>query len=143
MKVKDIMTQDPIFCTPQTGLQAVAHMMCDADCGEIPIVESPTNPKPVGVITDRDITCRAVAEGKNPLQLKAQDCMSSPVITVTPETELEECCQLIEQRRIRRVLVVDEDGRCCGIVSQADIARRCPPNLASEVVKEVSQPAAA
>ena len=75
MHVKDIMTPDPAVCTPDTGLPAVAQMMVDNDCGEIPVVENMRNRLPVGVITDRDITCRTVARGLNPLEMIASDCM--------------------------------------------------------------------
>ncbi|MCM2305651.1 MAG: CBS domain-containing protein [Elusimicrobia bacterium] len=143
MKVRELMTKDPLACTPETGLRDVAKMMCEGDCGEIPVVESKTSAKPVGVITDRDITCRAVARGRNPLELTAADCMSSPAVTVTPETSLEDCCKVLEKHQIRRVPVVDKQGRCCGMVAQADIARRGPAEATCEIVKEVSQPVAA
>ncbi|HXT01323.1 MAG TPA: CBS domain-containing protein [Elusimicrobiota bacterium] len=143
MKAREIMTKNPVVCTPETGLQAVATMMCDTNCGEIPVVESMSNQTPVGVITDRDITCRVVAKGLNPRELKAASCMSSPALTVGQDTELQECCEILEGHQIRRVPVVDKQGRCCGIVAQADIVLRCPPDVASEVVKEVSQPVVA
>ncbi len=77
--------------------------------------------------------------GKDPRELTAGDCMSSPCVTVTPGTRLDKCCTTMEENRIRRLVVVDQDGFCCGIVSQADIARRIA-DKAGEVVKEVSQP---
>ena len=83
-KVKEIMTEKPACCTSHTSLQAVAKMMCDNDCGEIPVVDDLETLKPVGVITDRDITCRAVAVGKNANELTASDSMTSHCITVTP-----------------------------------------------------------
>lgn len=88
--------------------------------------------------TDRDIACRAVAQGKDARAIKASDCMSSPAITVTPDIDVDECCELLERRQIRRVLVVDGKDRCVGIVSLADIARKCGPLKAGEVVREVS-----
>ncbi len=138
MQVKEIMTKSPTFCTPEAGLQAAAQMMCDNDCGELPVLENKQTMKPVGVITDRDITCRAVARGKNPLGLKVSDCMSAPVVTVTPDTDIDVCCELIEMHQIRRVPVVDDRGRLCGIVAQADIARKCGVDKAGEVVRRVS-----
>lgn len=137
MKVKEIMTADPACCSPETSLQEVARMMVSNDCGEIPVVQ---HRKPVGVITDRDITTRTIAAGRNPMQLNARDCMSSPVITVTPETSLDECCQTMEQHQIRRVPVVDATGACCGIIAQADIAQYARPDETAEVVRGVSQP---
>jgi CBS domain-containing protein len=138
MKVKEIMTQDPRYCTPDEELAAAAGMMCDANCGELPVLESRESMRLVGVITDRDIACRAVATGKNAAELKVSDCMSSPPIAVTPDTDVDECCDILERNRIRRAPVVDDDGRCCGIVSQADIALKCEPRKAAELLHEVS-----
>ena len=140
-KVKEIMTQEPGCCTPDTDLPSVAKMMCDYDCGEIPVVDNKESMRPLGVVTDRDITCRLVAEHKNPLELKAKDCMSSPCITVTPETTLDQCCALMEEHQIRRLPVVDASGKCCGIVSQADIALKAPKDKTAEVLQEVSKAA--
>ncbi len=142
MQVREIMTNQVVCCTPDTGLQEVAQMMVQHDCGAIPVVESQDNPVPVGMITDRDICCRSVAEGKNPLELQAKDCMTDHCATVTPETSLEECCQVLEDHQIRRAPVVDEQGRCCGVVAQADIALTAPEATA-EVVREVSKHSAA
>lgn len=140
MHVQDIMTKNPACCTPATKLQDVARTMVEHDCGCVPVVESQETLKPVGVITDRDITCRTVAQGKNPLEMTAGDCMSSPVMTVTPETSVEDCCADMEQNQVRRVPVVDATGGCCGIVAQADIAKAVPRQEMAKVVQEVSQP---
>ena len=122
MNVQEIMTKDPACCTQDTGLQEVAKMMVDNDCGCIPIVDSKDSKKPVGIITDRDIATRVVAEGKNPLDLTAKDAMTKNVVTVTPEMSIEDCCNLMEEKQLRRIAVVDQNGACCGIVAQADIA---------------------
>jgi CBS domain-containing protein len=143
MQVREIMTTDPACCTPKTTLQEVAQMMVDFDCGEIPVIENTENSLPIGVITDRDIVCRTVARGLNPLELTADDCMTRPCVTVTPETSVEECCRILEHNKIRRVPVVDAGGCCCGIVALADIALHAKKNATAEVVKEVSEPSAA
>jgi CBS-domain-containing membrane protein len=80
-------------------------------------------------------------EGRNPLELTAKDCMSQPVVTVMLDTVLEDCCHTMEQNQIRRVPVVDENGACCGVVSQADIARVASEARAGHVLREVSRPA--
>lgn len=139
MKAKDILTANVATATPETTVEDIAKMLVEHDCGAIPIVRSATSRKPVGVVTDRDIVCRVVALGKNPREVKAQDCMSSPCVTVTPSAQLDVCCTTMEENRIRRLVVVDQEGVCCGIVAQADIARRIA-DKAGEVVKEVSQP---
>jgi CBS domain-containing protein len=140
MDVREIMTPDPVCCTPDSSLETAAQLMLRHDCGEIPVVENKDTMRLIGVITDRDIVCRSLAQGKDPLRMSVQDCMSAPAVTVTPETPLEECRQVMETHQIRRVPVVDPNGCCCGIVSQADIARQLPSQQAGEVVKEVSQP---
>ena len=138
-KAKDIMSANPACCTPEHDVQQAAEMMVKHDCGEIPVAESKDHPKPVGVITDRDITCRVVAAGKNPSQTRVRDAMSSPPVTVKPETSIDDCCRLLEENQIRRVPVVDQSGRCCGIVSQADIAKAAPTEETAEVLKQVSE----
>ena len=130
------MTANPACCTADAGLQEVAKMMVDNDCGCIPVVK---DGEPVGTITDRDICCRTVAEGKNPLELTAADAMTPNVVSVTPDTTLDECCKVMEDHQIRRVLVVDNKGACCGIIAQADIAATAPPEEVGEVVQEVSK----
>ena len=141
MNVGEIMTKNPACCTAETPLQEVAQMMVDHDCGCIPIVDSEDSKTPVGMITDRDITCRIVAKGQNPLDLTAADAMTSTVVSVTPETSIEECCNLMEESQIRRVAVVDENGSCCGIIAQADIANNASDSKTAEVVQEVSKSA--
>lgn len=141
MQVKDIMTRNPACCTADTNLQEVAMLMVEHDCGETPVVDGKKSMKLVGVITDRDITIRTVAEGKNPLEMTAGDCMSTPCVTVTQEMSVDECCKVMEENQVRRVPVVDDKGSCCGIVAQADIAQHATRQETAEVVKGVSQPA--
>jgi CBS domain-containing protein len=143
MQVKEVMTADPACCTSETGLQEVAQMMIDNDCGEIPVVENKENNLPIGVITDRDIVCRTLARGLNPLDLTVAHCMSKPCVTVTPDMSVEECSRILEENQIRRVPVVDAGGSCCGIVALADIVLHARNSVAAEVVKEVSMPSAA
>jgi CBS domain-containing protein len=143
MRVKEVMTADPACCVPETALQEVAQMMVDHDCGEIPVVENKKTNLPIGVITDRDIVCRSVARGFNPLDLAVGDCMSTPCVTVTPDMSLEECSRIMEENKIRRVPVVDAAGSCCGIVALADIALYAKRSVTAEVVKEVSEPTSA
>ncbi|MEO5857510.1 MAG: CBS domain-containing protein [Pyrinomonadaceae bacterium] len=143
MNVKEVMTADPACCTSDMSLQEAAKLMVDNDCGCIPIVDNIDSKKPVGMITDRDITIRTVAEGKNPLELRVSDAMTANAITVTAQTSLEECCNLMESNQVRRVAVVDENGSCCGIIAQADIAVNGDQRKTAEVVQEVSRSTAA
>jgi CBS domain-containing protein len=113
--------------------------MVEYDCGEIPVVDGRDTMIPIGVITDRDITCRAVAEGCDPTETTVREYMSTPCVTVRPEASMAECCQVLEENQLRRVPVVDDSGRLCGIVAQADIAKNASPRQTGEVVREVSQ----
>ncbi len=137
-KIRDIMTPDPACCTKDTPLQEVARQMLEQDCGAIPVVDEET--RPVGIVTDRDITVRCVARGINPLESTAGDCMSEGCISVSEDASLEECIEKMEDSQVRRVLVLDGEGCLCGIVSQADIALNAPEVTAAEVLEEVSQP---
>ena len=138
MQVREIMSKDAKCCGPTARLVDVAQMMVAEDCGEIPVCDE--SGKPVGVLTDRDIVCRLVAKGKEPTSLTAQDCMSSPVVTVTPETNIDDAARLMEQYQLRRLPVVDADGRCCAMVAQADLATKGPHDTVVEVVSRVSEP---
>jgi CBS domain-containing protein len=140
MKLKDAMTDNPICCTRNTPLEEVARMMLENDCGAIPVVEDQEKWKPIGIVTDRDMVTRAVADGKNPLDLVAGDIMTSHPVTVQGENDLEDAIRLMEKHRVRRILVVDRSGGCVGIVSQADIARHAPEREIGEVVEELSRP---
>ena len=139
MNVLDIMAKSPAVCTPDTPLSEVARMMVDHDCGAIPVVESRETPRPVGVLTDRDIVVRLVAEGQNPLDRTAGDAMSDSVASVPSDASLEECTRVMEDNQIRRVIVVGEDGTVIGMVSQADIALNAAPQTVAGVLREVSE----
>lgn len=133
--VQEIMTKDPVCCSPDASLREVSELMRDNDCGEIPVTEQG---KPIGVVTDRDIVCRTIAEGKDAAKATARECMSSPVDTIKPETTVDEAVQRLEEKQIRRGLVVDDTGRLVGIVAQADLALKAGPEKAGELVQRVS-----
>jgi CBS domain-containing protein len=137
MKAKDLMTSDPTVCRPETRLPEVARMMCEEDCGAIPVVDA--QGKPLGVVTDRDIVCRVIAKGSDAQQTQVRDCMTPDPVTASSEASIDEVCELLEQSQIRRLLIVDESGACCGIVSQADVALHAGERKAGEMVKEVSR----
>lgn len=142
MKIKDIMTDNPICCTRGTPLEEVARMMLENDCGAIPVVEDQERWKPAGIVTDRDIVLRAVAESRNPLELTAGEVMSSNIVMVDIDSGVEDAIHQMEKHRVRRILVTDRNGGCIGIVSQADVARHLGERETGEVVEEVSRPSA-
>lgn len=134
---RDVMTENPVCCTPDTSLDEVAKLMRQNDCGEIPVIDSAE--QPVGVVTDRDIVCRVVAEGKNPSAYPAETCMSQPVTTVQVSAPLDDVVATMEKHQVRRVPVVDESGRCVGIISQSDVAWVGDQREVAELVREVSR----
>ena len=134
---RDVMTPDPACCTPNTTLDEVAKLMAQNDCGEIPVVD--VGDTVVGVVTDRDIVCRVVAEGKNPIAYTAETCMSQPAVTVRTDAPIDEVVSTMEKHQIRRVPVVDEQDCCVGIISQADVAWKRPEREVAELVREVSR----
>jgi CBS domain-containing protein len=142
MRVQDIMTPDPACCTRYSALTDVARMMRDRDCGAIPVVEDNSR-KLIGIISDRDIVIRTLGHGRNPFHLMASDCMTMVVATVRPEDSVEECAKRMQEHKVRRIPVVDDQGNCCGIVAQADLARHVPKQKTGQVVRGLSQPAGA
>jgi CBS domain-containing protein len=140
MTVREFMTDDPVCCTPDVTIQEAARLMKSHHVGAIPVVTSLDHKFLVGIITDRDLACRAVAQTLDPRQTAVRDCMSSPVATVTPETALETCCKIMETDQIRRLPVVNDHRQLLGIIAQADVARVAPDYQIAELVKDVSVP---
>ncbi len=139
MDIRSIMTADPTCCSTDTTVREVAQLMKERDCGLIPVVDG--HRKPVGVITDRDIVVRAMAEDDFSSSATVGKYMTSPVTTISSQCSLDECAEVMEQNQIRRVVVVDEQGCVAGIVAQADIALAGRDGRTAEVVKQVSRPA--
>jgi CBS domain-containing protein len=137
MRVKDLMTRDPNFCGPQSSVRLVAQMLVDHECAAIPVCE---DGKLVGVITDRDLAVRTLAGGKEPLQMTAQDCMTSPVVTIGPNATFEEAAALMVQNRIHHLPVTDADGTLIGMVAQSDLGRRMSNREFGQLARETSIP---
>jgi CBS domain-containing protein len=139
MKVKEIMTSAPAVCGPDTPIEEVARTMVGRDCGAVPVVAAGDR-RLAGIITDRDIVVRGVAEGRNPLTLKASDCMTASVFTIDENASLDDCTDLMESKKVRRLPVVSSSGALVGIVAQADVARHASRKDAGELVRDVSAP---
>jgi len=126
MRVKEVMTEHPICCLPAAPLTRVAKLMVENACGAIPVVSSLREMTPVGMITDRDIAVRTVAQGRNPLDMIAGDIQSAPIATVDENATLQECAALMQQHQLRRMVVIDVRGWVSGIVTQSQITRHPP-----------------
>jgi len=136
-RARDVMTPDPACCSPHTSIDQVAKMMIQNNCGEIPIVDAAN--RPLGVVTDRDIVCRIVAEGKNPLGYTAEQAMTTPAVTLGTDVSIDDVILTMEDHQIRRVLVVDDGGACAGIIAQADLAVKGTARKTAELLREVSR----
>jgi CBS domain-containing protein len=140
-KCQDIMTKDPFCCMPTDSAQRAAQLMRDRNVGAILICDSEETKRLVGIVTDRDLCLRVVAEGCDPKSTCVGDVMTRQVFTCRPEDDVEKAVELMESRQVRRVPVVDERNRIVGIITQGDIANRLrDPQKVAEVVMEVSKP---
>ena len=145
MRAQDLMTPSPACVTANESVRKVAQLMEDHDCGCIPVVDERDNRRVVGVITDRDIAVRAVAQGKGP-DTKVTEVMTPDATCCSVNDDLEIVEQVMADKQIRRVVIVDADGYCCGIIAQADLARVADRSPEGEqdlarVVERISQPA--
>jgi len=138
---QDIMTRDPFCCEPTDSAQRAALLMKERNVGAIPVCESHETRRLVGIVTDRDLALRVVAEGRDPKSTRTGEVMTQKVFSCSPEDRLEKALELMERHQVRRIPVVDQQGRIVGIISEADIAIRLKdPKKIAEVVAEVSKP---
>jgi CBS domain-containing protein len=147
MKVSEIMTRNPRTVTPETSVSEAAQVMKEEDVGIVPVVEqvggAETRARLVGVVTDRDIAIRHVAEGRS-IDGPVRDIMSGGVRSCGPEDSVETVMELMGAEQIRRVPIVDERGSLVGVVSQADLVRKASDDAKVErTVEEISQPGGA
>lgn len=135
MKVRDAMSRDPRTVDSGVSVVEVARLMRDEDVGLIPIVESD---RIVGTVTDRDIAVRVVADGRSAEDVKVADVASRELVTVDPDQDLDEALRLMAKHQVRRLPVVEEDGKLIGIVAQADIAMHADASQAGELLEKIS-----
>jgi CBS domain-containing protein len=128
--ISEIMTSNPLAIDADKSVGSAAKMMRDEDVGLAPIVEGD---QLVGMLTDRDIAIRVVAEGKDPATTAVRDVMSTNVMTIDPQQDLDEALHLMAQHQLRRLAVVEEDGRLIGVIAQADIAKHASDKATGEV----------
>jgi CBS domain-containing protein len=134
--IREAMTSNPCSIDATQTVAYAARMMRDEDVGVAPIVEGD---KLVAVLTDRDIAIRVVAEGKDPQATKVDEVASREIVTVDPDQDLDEALRLMAQHQVRRLPVVEEDGRPVGILSQADVAREGNDADTGRVVQQISE----
>jgi CBS domain-containing protein len=134
--IREVMTSKLCSIDTDKSVAYAAKMMRDEDVGIAPIVEGD---RLVGVLTDRDIAVRVVAEGRDPEQVKVTEVASRDVVTLDPQQDLDEALRLMARHQVRRLPVVEEDGRLVGVVAQADVAQEGDDRQTGEVVEQISR----
>ncbi len=134
--IRDLMTKNPCSIDADKPVAYAAKMMRDEDVGLAPIVEGQ---KLIGTLTDRDIAIRVVAEGKDPQSTTVREVATTRLVTIDPDQDLDDALGLMAKNQVRRLPVVEEDGKLTGVVAQADVARHASDQQTGEVVEEISK----
>jgi CBS domain-containing protein len=144
MKIKHVMTKDPMCCVTSDTAQRAARIMRGEDTGVVPVVENEESRTVIGVVTDRDLCMNIVAEGRDPRTTQVHECMTAIVVSCSPQDSVHRVTELMRENLIRRIPVVDEAHRLVGIVSIADVVGRSNVRTSEthETLKTVSAPVA-
>jgi CBS domain-containing protein len=134
--VQEVMTSDPSTVESSSPIVAAAEIMRNEDVGSVPVLE---DGRLAGIVTDRDIVLRVVADGRDARAITVGEIASRQVTTIAPDQSLDEAARLMAQNQVRRLPVAEEDGRLVGIVAQADVARSEDPTRSGEMVEEISR----
>jgi CBS domain-containing protein len=135
MFTSQVMRPRTEWITPDVTVQEAARKMCESEVGCLPVGE---DNRLVGIITDRDITCRAVAEGWDPKTTPVREIMSKGVVYCFDDNDVEEAAWHLEKKRLHRIVVLDKDKRLVGMLSLSDIATNCAHDLTGEVMQAIS-----
>ena len=134
--IREVMTANPSTIETDGFVIEAAKIMKAEDAGVVPVTE---NGRLIGMVTDRDIAIRVVAEGKDPQSTSVREVASKDLVTIDPQQDLDEALRLMAQHQVRRLPVIEEDGRLVGVVAQADVAREGDDTKTGQVVQEISQ----
>ena len=139
-KCNEVMTKNPICCLPNDMVAGVAELMKNENIGSIPVIENEQTKKLVGIVTDRDLTLKIVADGLDAKSTKVETVMTRKVVTCHSEDDLQKALDAMAEHQLRRIPVIDHDNKVVGIIAQADVATRVDqPEKTAEMVKEISQ----
>lgn len=142
MKCSEVMTKDPSCCLPTDNVFEVAQLMKSEDVGSIPIVSDKQTNKLEGIVTDRDLAIKVVAEGRDAKNTSVREVMTTGVVTCSADDNVDDALNLMEEHQVRRIPIVDDNGRLAGIIAQADVATRMEePHKTAEMVEEISKAA--
>ena len=139
MTCNEIMTSNPECCLPSDSVMKAAQLMKSEDVGPIPIVEDRDNRKLAGIVTDRDLAIKVVAEARDPETTTIKEVMSADVFSCQGDEDIDAALKLMENHQVRRIPVVDKNDRLLGIIAQADVATRLgSASKTGRVVEEIS-----
>jgi len=139
-KCSEVMTKDPVCCVPNDMVAAAAKLMRTGNVGSIPVIENEQTRRLVGIVTDRDLAMKIVAEGQDAKSTRVEAVMTHKVVTCHAEDDLQKALDAMAEHQLRRIPVVDNDNKVVGIIAQADVATRMDqPEKTAEMVKEISQ----
>ena len=139
-KCNEVMTKNPVCCLPNDVVEKAAGLMKNENIGSIPVIENEETQKLVGIVTDRDLTLKIVAEMFDAKSTKVAAVMTRNVVTCRAEDDLQKALDLMSEHQLRRLPVVDKDNKVVGIIAQADVATRVDqPEKTAAMVKEISQ----
>jgi CBS domain-containing protein len=140
MKVREVKTANPACCLATDTAQKVAQILRDQHVGSLPVIRDQSSSQLIGMITDRDLCCSVVADGLDPKNTTIERYISTDLVACRDDDSLDTCQEAMQEYKVRRIPVVDDLGRCIGIVSQADLALKGPPERVSKTVAEISKP---
>ena len=144
MKCKEIMTEDPACCLPGDTVDQAAQLMKDEEVGPIPVVADQQTKRLLGIVTDRDLAVKVVADARQIAAVKVEEVMTRNPVTCHADDDLQTAIDAMEKHQVRRIPIVDDNNQIIGIIAQADIATRVrEPELTAEVVEEISKSATA
>jgi CBS domain-containing protein len=139
-KCDEVMTKNPVCCLPDDMVVKVAQLMKRENIGPIPVIENEETRKLVGIVTDRDLALKIVAEGRDAKSTKVEAVMTHEVVTCRADDDLQRALDAMSEHQLRRIPIVDNENKIVGIISQADVATRVDqPEKTAEMVKEISQ----
>ena len=139
-KCNEVMTKNPVCCLPNDAVIKAAELMKSENIGSIPVIENEQTQKVVGIVTDRDLALKIVAEGRDAKSTNLEAVMTRKVVTCLADDDLQKALDAMAEHQLRRIPVVDNNNKILGIIAQADVATRADqPEKTAEMVKEISQ----
>src|SRR4030042_495661 len=139
-RCSEVMTAKPVCCLPDDSVTKAADLMKSGNVGSIPVVQNEQTRKLVGIVTDRDLALKIIAEGRDAKSTKVEAVMTRNVVTCRGEDDLQKALDAMSEHQLRRIPVVDKEGKILGIIAQADVATRVnQPDKTAEMVKKISR----